>query len=44
MKVLADVSNLLQGELNARKSHLLEVVVIFLILFEIVMALARHGH
>jgi hypothetical protein len=44
MRVLADVSNLLQGELNARKSHLLEGVVIFLILFEIMMALLRHGH
>jgi hypothetical protein len=44
LRVLADVSNLLQGELNARKSHLLELVVIFLILFEIVMALVRHTH
>ena len=44
MRVLADVSSLLQGELNARKSHLLEVVVIFLILFEIGMALIRSGH
>jgi hypothetical protein len=41
MRVLAEVSNLLQGELNARKSHLLEIVVIFLILFEIVMAFIR---
>jgi hypothetical protein len=43
-KVLAEVSTLLQGELNARKSHLLEAVVILLIFFEIVMAFVRPGH
>jgi len=43
MRVLADVSNLLQGELNARMSHLLELVVIILILFEIAMAFVRRG-
>lgn len=36
MNLLAQVSNLLQGEVNMRRSHWLEAIIIFLILFEIV--------
>lgn len=36
MNVLAQVSSLFQGEANTRRSHLLEIIIILLILFEIV--------
>ncbi len=39
MNILAQVSNLLQGEMNMRRSHLLEIIIIFLITYEIVMAI-----
>jgi hypothetical protein len=38
MSLLAQVSSLLQGELNIRRSHLLEITVIVLIAFEILSA------
>lgn len=41
MNVLAQVSELLQGELNTRRAHMLEVIVIILIVFEIVSSLLR---
>ncbi len=41
MNVLAQVSELLQGEANVRRSHLLESIIILLILFEIVSALLK---
>ncbi|CAK9253098.1 unnamed protein product [Sphagnum jensenii] len=43
MNVLAQVSELLQGELNTRRAHMLEVIVIILIVFEIISPLIR-GH
>lgn len=39
MNILATVSQILQGELNAKRSHLLEVIVVLLISVEIVSAL-----
>lgn len=39
MSILAQVSNLLQGEINMRKSHILEITIILLIAYEIVVAL-----
>jgi hypothetical protein len=41
MNVLAQVSQLLQGENNVRRSHLLEVIIIMLILFELISTLVR---
>lgn len=41
MSVLAQVSELLQGELNTRRAHMLEVIVIILIIFEIISPLIR---
>jgi hypothetical protein len=41
MNLLAQVSSLLQGEVNMRRSHWMEVTVIVLIAFEIVSALLR---
>ena len=38
MNILAQVSNLLQGEINMRKSHWMEITIILLILYEILMA------
>lgn len=39
LNILATVSQILQGELNAKRSHLLEIIVVILISFEIVSAL-----
>jgi hypothetical protein len=44
MNTLAQVSGLLQGEMNVRRSHLLEAIVILLILFEVVSAGFRATH
>ncbi len=41
MNILAQVSSLLQGELNIRRSHWLEIIIILLIGFEILSALVR---
>lgn len=41
MNLLARVSELLQGEMNVARSHLLELTIIVLILFEILSALTR---
>lgn len=41
MNILAQVSSLLQGELNVRRSHWLEVIVILLIAWEVFSALWR---
>lgn len=41
MNVLAQVSQILQAETNVRRSHLLEVIIIFLILFELLSTLLR---
>jgi hypothetical protein len=41
MNMLAQVSSLLQGEANVRRSHTLEIIVIVLILFEVVAALVK---
>lgn len=38
MNILAQVSNLLQGEMNMRKSHILEITIILLITYEIIAA------
>lgn len=38
MNILAQVSNLLQGEINMRKSHVMEITIILLIAYEIVSA------
>jgi hypothetical protein len=38
MNILAQVSNLLQGEMNTRKSHILEITIILLITYEIIAA------
>ncbi|MBC7420583.1 MAG: hypothetical protein H7328_07640 [Bdellovibrio sp.] len=38
MNILAQVSNLLQGEINHRRSNVLEIIVIILISYEILMA------
>jgi hypothetical protein len=42
MNLLAQVSSLLQGEVNIRRSHWMEITIIVLILFELVSALARY--
>jgi hypothetical protein len=42
MNSLARVSELLQGEMNVRRSHALELIVILLIAFEILSAFLRH--
>ncbi|MGZ3682673.1 MAG: hypothetical protein ACXVCI_02415 [Bdellovibrionota bacterium] len=44
MNLLAQVSSLLQGEVNIRRSHWLEITVIVLILFEVVSALLKVWH
>ncbi len=44
MNLLAQVSSLLQGEVNIRRSHWLEITVIVLILFELISALAKFYH
>lgn len=41
MNLLAQVSSLLQGEVNIRRSHWLEITIILLIAFEIVSALVK---
>lgn len=41
MNILAQVSNLLQAEINVRKSHWMEITIIILITYEIFMALWR---
>ena len=41
MNLLAQVSSLLQGEVNIRRSHWMEITVIVLILFEVVSALLK---
>ncbi|MBL7544763.1 MAG: hypothetical protein JNL11_13180 [Bdellovibrionaceae bacterium] len=41
MNILAQVSNLLQGEMNVRKSHLLEIIIVLLIAYEIVAAIFK---
>jgi hypothetical protein len=42
MNILAQVSNLLQGEMNVRKSHLLEIIIVLLITYEIISAVFKH--
>jgi len=42
MNVLAQVSSLLQGEMNVRRSHFLEIIIIFLILLELVSTVIRN--
>lgn len=39
MNILAQVSNLLQGEMNVRRSHLLEIIIVLLIAYEIIAAI-----
>lgn len=41
MNILGQVSNLLQGEVNIRRSHWMEIVIILLIAFEIVTAVFK---
>jgi hypothetical protein len=41
MNLLAQVSSLLQGEVNIRRSHWLEITIIFLIVFEILSAFLK---
>jgi hypothetical protein len=43
MNSLARVSELLQGEMNVKRSHMLELIVILLIAFEILSAFLKHG-
>lgn len=42
MNILAQVSNLLQGEMNVRRSHLLEIIIVLLIAYEIVVAIFKN--
>ncbi len=42
MNILAQVSNLLQGEINMQKSHWMEITIILLILYEILVAVWKH--
>lgn len=42
MQSMAKLSELLQGEVNVYRSHMLEGVIIFLILFEIVSAIVKY--
>ncbi len=44
MNILAQVSELLQGEVNTQRSMLLEIIIIVLIAFEVIYALAGVGH
>lgn len=44
MSILAQVTSLLQGEINNRRSHLLEIIVILMIGYEIFVALAKGNH
>ncbi|MEN9722709.1 MAG: hypothetical protein RJB38_695 [Pseudomonadota bacterium] len=44
MAILAQVSELLQGEVNTQRSMLLEIIIIVLIAFEILYALTGVGH
>ena len=44
MGILAQVSELLQGEVNVWRSHLLEIVIIVLIIFELASAVFKVGH
>lgn len=39
MNILGQVSSLLQGQVNNRRSHLLEIIIIFLIAYEVVSAI-----
>lgn len=41
MNILAQVSTLLQGEINSRRSNILEFIIIILIAYEIFMALVK---
>lgn len=41
MNILAQVSNLLQGEINSRRSTILEFIIIILIAYEILMAVFK---
>lgn len=41
MNILAQVSNLLQGEMNVRRSHLLEITIVLLIAYEIIAAFLK---
>ena len=41
MGVLARVSEILQGEINVHRAHVLEIIIIFLIAFEIVSAILK---
>lgn len=41
MNILAQVTSLLQGEINNRRSHLLEIIIILLIAYEIFSALGK---
>ncbi|OYZ23459.1 MAG: hypothetical protein B7Y39_04710 [Bdellovibrio sp. 28-41-41] len=41
MNILAQVSNLLQGEMNVRRSHLLEIIIVLLITYEIISAVFK---
>lgn len=43
MSILAQVTSLIQGEINNRRSHLLEIIIIIMIGYEIFAALAK-GH
>ncbi|MGE0614172.1 MAG: hypothetical protein AB7P04_00905 [Bacteriovoracia bacterium] len=43
LNLLARVSDLLMGEVNVRRSHYLEAIIIFLILFEILSAMFKSG-
>ena len=44
MNILAQVSSLLQGEVNMRRSHLLEITVVLMIAFEIISAVLHWFH
>lgn len=41
MNLLAQVSSLLQGEVNMRRSHLMEITIILLIAFEVISAMLK---
>jgi uncharacterized Rmd1/YagE family protein len=41
MEILAQVSELLQGEINTQRSFVLEMIIIGLIAFEVIYALMR---
>jgi hypothetical protein len=44
MNLLAQVSSLMQGEVNIRRSHWMEITIIVLILFELVSAMVKIWH